>query len=323
MKKKILISAGAVLVLLVASAIWFVQVYGPNFNIYLVPPSTKKYGKIALQFIDQNGLYTNSAEWKEAKTAAESNLASAKSYDEVLGILNGYIKHAGGKHSYITTSSQQASNAAAPVIMPTYRVQDDVLILTVPEFVGTQDEAKQYMGILSRAISDEKYSGIIVDLSGNQGGDMSPMIVGLSQTLPDGILFTYVDKHANATDVTLKDGSIDAGGFDLKSPASGKKTDVPIALITNEKTGSSGEMTLLCFRGLPNTRTFGQDTAGYATVNKTFYLYDGASIQITCANVKARTGEPFGEDPIAPDVQTKDAYKDALAWIKQQLDARG
>jgi C-terminal processing protease CtpA/Prc len=147
---------------------------------------------------------------------------------------------------------------------------------------------------------------------------MSPMIVGLSQLFPDGELFSFIYKNGASSSVILSNGSINAGGYPVKISADGKKLNVPIAIITGENTGSSGEMTLLCFRGLVNVQTFGQNTAGYATVNKSFFLYDGSIIQLTCATVEARTGEVFGEDPIAPNIQSTDAYRDAVAWLSQQ-----
>lgn len=43
--------------------------------------------------------------------------------------------------------------------------------------------------------------------------------------------------------------------------------NLPIAILTDEWTASSGEAVLLAFRGMENVRTFGAANAGYAGVN--------------------------------------------------------
>ena len=92
-------------------------------------------------------------------------------------------------------------------------------------------------------------------------------------------------------------------------------SSTPVAILTDDHTGSSGEATLLCFRGLDNARTFGMPTAGYASANITKFLLDGYMLVITTASDMARTGEIFCDDPIEPDVRTETPLEDAAAWI--------
>ena len=92
----------------------------------------------------------------------------------------------------------------------------------------------------------------------------------------------------------------------------------PVALLTDDWTGSSGEAVLICFRGLTNTRTFGSPTAGYCSCNQPFALYGGSQLVLTIGEDIARTGEAFCDDPIAPDVLTETPFEDALEWLKDQ-----
>ena len=62
------------------------------------------------------------------------------------------------------------------------------------------------------------------------------------------------------------------------------KFRVPVAILTSNVTASSGEATLLSFRGLENTRTFGQPSAGYASGNLIIDMPDGAGLMVTTAN---------------------------------------
>ena len=87
----------------------------------------------------------------------------------------------------------------------------------------------------------------------------------------------------------------------------------------NGLTASSGEATLLCFKGLENVRFFGCDTAGYCSTNTIKRLYDGAMIQLTIGCDVDRTGRKYCEDPIAPDVYTDDPIGDATEWILNEM----
>ena len=138
----------------------------------------------------------------------------------------------------------------------------------------------------------------MVDLRGNGGGDMGPMYAGLSPLLPDGTALSFASRMGT-TDVVIDGNSVTGGG--TATTTSGGKLDVPVAVLTDGETASSAEATLLAFRGLDNVRTFGEPTAGYASANVVLDYPDDRSLMLTTAKDKARTGEEFAEDPIAPD----------------------
>ena len=96
-----------------------------------------------------------------------------------------------------------------------------------------------------------------------------------------------------------------------------EKLRVPVAVLQEGMTASSGEAVLLCFKGMERVRFFGSDTAGYCSVNTVHNLYDGARIQLTVGSVVDRTGRIYCENPIPPDVVTDRPDEDAAAWILQ------
>ena len=61
-------------------------------------------------------------------------------------------------------------------------------------------------------------------------------------------------------------------------------------------------------------------TAGYASTNTIFRLFDGTQIVLTVgADVALRTGEVFCEEPIPPDVLTGSPEQEAAAWIRSRF----
>ena len=139
------------------------------------------------------------------------------------------------------------------------------------------------------------------------------MISAVSPLLPDGVILQFKGKKRTAPvtlDFVLKFVGIKASEI-RKFPEG-----TPVAILTNDMTASSGEATLLCFRGLDNSRTFGSPTAGFASANQSFPLKNGYSLVLTTGRDVARTGEVFCDDPIAPDVETETPLEDAISWIQ-------
>lgn len=63
-------------------------------------------------------------------------------------------------------------------------------------------------------------------------------------------------------------------------------------------------------------KTFGQSTAGYASGNVTFDLYDGAVMVLTSAYNKIIDGQIFGDDPIPVDIETDQPLEEAINWLE-------
>lgn len=237
----------------------------------------------------------------------------------VIPFLQKAIKVAGGKHSFIEHEEDISKRSITKYIKPKAEIEGNTLILTIPEFTGNDSQASDYANFLESSLHKNNYNGVIVDLRGNRGGDLSPMVLGLSPLLPDGTLFTYVDKSSHSKPVELQNGEINSGGSSTKVSDNKKIKKAPIAVLIDNNTGSSGELTALCFKGIPNVKFLGSDSAGYTSANQTVYLYDGSTLQITSAFVKDRTNNIYKNFPISPDIQTNNAKSSAIEWIKSQI----
>jgi C-terminal processing protease CtpA/Prc len=104
----------------------------------------------------------------------------------------------------------------------------------------------------------------------------------------------------------------------------------PVAVLTGERTMSSGEALAVAFRGRRNARSFGRPTRGLSTSNEGISLSDGATLVLTTAVFADRTGRTYG-GPIRPDVRvdadegaapSEDAVVDAAeAWLNEECSA--
>lgn len=318
--KKLRIALGICipLIIIIAAALAVVMKYGPTFGFYLVPPSAETYGKNALSTIDKNGIFAGNDEWKSTYNECLKMIENAKSYDDTYDAIRKALSVGGGKHSMLMTKSEsQDTTESYDEVLPTVSLDGDIAIIKLPDFLGTAEAGQKYAKVAEDFIHEnrDKIKGVVLDLRGNTGGDMGPMATAVSSLLPDGELVYY---HYRSYDVpvTLKNGVVSNAGTGGKSLYPDEKLNVPVAILTDDMTASSGEALALCFRGLENTRTFGAPTAGYTSVNMLYNMYDGAQMYLTVAFDKARTGEIFKETPIEPDVATDSPLEAALEWLR-------
>lgn len=306
------------LIIIIAAALAVVMKYGPTFGFYLVPPSAETYGKNALSTIDKNGIFAGNDEWKSTYNECLKMIENAKSYDDTYDAIKKALSVGGGKHSMLMTKSEsQDTTESYDEVLPTVSLDGDIAIIKLPDFLGTAEAGQKYAKVTEDFIHEnrDKIKGVVLDLRGNTGGDMGPMATAVSSLLPDGELVYY---HYRSYDVpvTLKNGVVSNAGTGGRSLYPEEKLNVPVAILTDDMTASSGEALTLCFRGLENTRTFGAPTAGYTSVNMLYNMYDGAQMYLTVAFDKARTGEIFKETPIEPDVATDSPLEAALEWLR-------
>lgn len=306
------------LALIIAAALTVVAKYGPDFGLYLVPPSAERYGKDALATIGKNGIYSGSDEWKSTYEECLKMIENAESYEDTYPAIKKALSVCGGKHSMLMTKSEsQSTSDSYDEVLPTVSLNGDIAVIKLPDFLGTAEAGRKYAKVAEDFIHEnrDKINGVVLDLRGNTGGDMGPMATAVSSLLPDGELMYY---HYRSYDVpvTLKDGVISNAGTGGKSLYPDEKLKVPVAILTDGMTASSGEALTLCFRGLENVKTFGAPTAGYTSVNMLYSLYDGAQLYLTVAFDKARTGEIFKETSIEPDIATDSPLEAALEWLR-------
>lgn len=318
--KKLRIALGICipLIIIIAAALAVVMKYGPTFGFYLVPPSAETYGKNALSTIDKNGIFAGNDEWKNTYNECLKMIENAKNYDDTYDAIRRALSVGGGKHSMLMTKSEsQDTTESYDEVLPTVSLDGDIAIIKLPDFLGTAEAGQKYAKVAEDFIHEnrDKIKGVVLDLRGNTGGDMGPMATAVSSLLPDGELVYY---HYRSYDVpvTLKNGVVSNAGTGGKSLYPEEKLNVPVAILTDDMTASSGEALTLCFRGLERTRTFGTPTAGYTSVNMLYNMYDGAQMYLTVAFDKARTGEIFKETPIEPDVATDSPLEAALEWLR-------
>jgi len=271
--------------------------------------ANQSYVRKAIRIMDRNALFAEGAEWEAAREKALA--ASPASLEEAQDIIREAGKVAGGKHTFLKLSGEVSEDAVSTDWdMPSVTVREDgIAIIKLPPFSGNSEEGIKYASTVLDAIPDT-VSGVVIDLRDNTGGNMYPMISAVHRFIADeDVLRFRTRKRTQWIELSYV---LQGTGV---SPL--PRIECPVAILTNEWTASSGEATLLCFRGLDYVCVFGAPTAGYASANQPFTLPDGSQLVLTTGCDVARTGEVFCDDPIQPDVLTETPLEDAVAWCRR------
>lgn len=303
-----------------------------------------------LDLLEREALYRNNVDWP----AARKRLASLQAYPGALHTaLREIISESTGGHgAWMTLARKREATersrqvGADAVARATVAGAVDARIgwVVIEGYAATPGGTRQdaFNQDIQRALRWQEVirgkdsgdrCGWIVDLRSNSGGNMWPMLLGVApllRTSPTGVEEVGSFATARASQrwsltptMVQIEGRPMLGfgrpGYSLKQPGA------PVAVLVGSNTGSSGEATMLSFRGRPQARSFGQSTAGFSTSNDTRPLVDGSVLAITTAVMKDRNGNGAGaritpDEPTTGDAATLAA---AQAWLLAQPACQG
>lgn len=205
---------------------------------------------------------------------------------------------------------------------------DDVLgHVVIPAFGGSPAASTRFAQALQdgiKATHEAGACGWIVDLRGNGGGNMWPMLVGVGPVLGEGILgsFQVAGRHAGnwfyRDGVSGTEGAAGFVGARLSGAAFRLETAPPVAVLIDGGTGSSGEATAIAFKGREHTRFFGTPSAGYSTSTQGFPMGDGVNLVVAVGVDVDRDGTPYPAE-VRPDVAV--TYAQTSSGTDTQLGA--
>jgi carboxyl-terminal processing protease len=227
-------------------------------------------------------------------------------------------------HSVFLAPSQADTFATGPAAFdePVVELREDRIgYVAIGRYSGDiGDQADAYATALASNLSGTTSAtcGWIVDLRTDSGGNMWPMIGGLAPLIGAGHVGSFVYPDGTIENWTLENGTAYWDGEPMTAYAAEVSVDgPPIAVLVGTRTGSSGEATATAFHGRPDTRFFGQPTAGLTTSNEPLALSDGALLILTMSVFTDRNGVSYGQDiSIEPDVLVDgDPTAEATAWL--------
>ncbi|MGQ0639689.1 MAG: S41 family peptidase [Gemmatimonadaceae bacterium] len=180
----------------------------------------------------------------------------------LLGDGHSSYRSARGRSYFIPTRSCRASGAQVTSIPAT------IGYVRIRSFSGTAEQALAFAsGIQSviKAADHDSIAGWIVDLRGNGGGNMWPMVAGVGPVLGEDIVGYFIDPVGQEIAWEYRNGASVSGGVPAQrvdAPYILRRARPKVAVLSDNRIASSGEATLIAFKKRPNTRSFGVATCG-------------------------------------------------------------
>ena len=312
-----------------------------------ISPAAKTYLEQALDLMQKNALHKKSIDWaqlrRETLAHAKGAQTTADTYPAIAFAFTQLQEH----HSWLqlpdnlpgdkrqAISAEMAKITGKPLsdskpspFFPQKEMQghidrykDSVIAhVFVPMCVGPYSEwekngpyFQEFAEKLHRIVTDlqaQKPKGWIIDLRGNAGGNMWPMLAGIGTLIGEGDLGAFLAAddervpwfyRSGKAGTRTPDGKEDISA-EIKQPPFAFSESPWVAVLLDRGTGSSGEAVAISFAGRPRTRSFGEHTAGFSTSNQIYPLPDGASLFL-CDGVEAdRTGKLY-PDGLEPDMK--------------------
>jgi len=320
------------------------------------PFAAARYVDEAIAIVRDNALFADRVDWPVLSMRLHAEADAAKSPFEAYPALVTLVRALGDHHSFVQLPAERA--AAYPAAMGTaFAAPPDATRPRAPDraFLGRRDITGQdaivtgarvrtvvvpanadndpaalraYAARLHRAVvTGPAPCGYVVDLRGNSGGNMTPMVAGLGVLLGDGAVGGFVAREG------VERWIVRGSRYYVRSPAGREQLALrvpgwrplpagayaPVAVLIDGGTASSGEVTAIAAIGRDRLRVFGGHSFGISTATSGYRLSDGVNLVLVDSQVEDRTGKRY-PDGIVPDGETPEAQAEAMAaaWVARQ-----
>ncbi|OUJ67987.1 S41 family peptidase [Hymenobacter crusticola] len=296
-------------------------------------PAVQNYVAEVVRILQANFSNRKTINWAVFKQNLLAEASGAQTIEQAYPAVVVALGALGDKHTqFYGARPVKGPEKAAAQQLPLYPdelVPGDIGYIRIPWVVGRQQKLDAYITRVQAQIKERDkpdVKGWIVDLRGNMGGNMWPMLVGAGPILGEDTLGYCVDANNTKSawryekGKALLDGEIQA---ETATYYTLKSANPVVAVLTDTLTASSGEAVAVAFKARKHTRSFGAGTCGVATSRSRFELSDGSVLLLSTAVFADRRLVRYGHS-IAPDEPLKPAavVPRAIRWIREEHQAK-
>lgn len=319
-----------------------------SINCFAQADSVKQYVDSTLILLRNNSLYSKNVNWKSINQKVKEKSKSAKKKAETFDALKIAFDALGDKHAvyYQYNDQYRLENKELSA-----RISDslkagwkrglkidnkmigDIAYISIPTLgVGKQADIDKYANWIYDAVNklnDKNPKGWIIDLRMNGGGNIRPMLGGLSMFFDDGIYTYYVDKDGKPSDEAgFKNGDFVIDGK-IQASIKTKMNSIinaKVAVLIGPGTASSGEGVAVVFSQKKNAKLFGTDSAGLANSTNGFVFNNNQSYYLISVAKIADRNKKIYPEIVKPDIYIKEyesfadlpndpSVKEAIKWL--------
>jgi len=184
-----------------------------------------------------------------------------------------------------------------------YEMMGETAYINITDFTSrTPDELSEAI----QSLEDENASGIILDLRGNPGGLLDPVVEVASFFLRDGIV----------VQVRSNQGEIEVHYVNEDRP----ETDLPMVVLVDANSASGSEVLAGALQDHERATIAGTTTYGKGSVNALYPLSDGSGLYITIARWLTPDGRLIEGQGIEPDIPLELTGDEEVQWALDYLN---
>ena len=295
----------------------------------------KKYIEKVFALIEKNYFYIDSINIPLLKEKCNALISNANTINDTYPAIDTLLKYL-FDHHHIFIKPLQFSNLTyfEPLVYPTAKLLDKSIgYVKIPSTIGHYNEWQWWSDSLQNSIAriqTPEIKGWIIDLRGNKGGDLTPMITSVKPFFGDTTIFTLKDRNNKLTTYKFSNGFYilekNSKSTKLLAYKSGIENvkNIPVAILIDTKSASSAEMVAIAFKGRTRTIFLGEPTAGLTICTNGFTLSDNAFFTIATGKFYDTKGNSY-EHSITPDIfirqeinSADETKQKAIEWILKQ-----
>jgi hypothetical protein len=289
-----------------------------------IPKAVSDYLTETLDLLEQKSVNKNKIDWNEFRADVLKQAQNAKSIEETYPAISYAVTKLNDNHSYfkpITASVEDSENKPLPILSDEI-TPDDIGYIRIPFCIGTEDENSDYISKIRTKIekqSQRELKGWIVDLRGNFGGNMWPMLLSIEPLIGNGTVgyFFYANNKREAWRLVNGKAFInDQLILETKIYSKQDLSNQLLVVLTDNQTASSGEAIAVALKCRENTKSFGKSTFGVSTGCVSHILSDGSTINLAESSFADRKMTKYGSI-IVPDFEVDEdqVLKAGIEWI--------
>ena len=178
-----------------------------------------------------------------------------------------------------------------------WEMKGDIAYIHISEFgEDTNDELNNVL----ESIDFNSTAGIVLDLRSNPGGLVNAVVDVASHFIKSGVIITLVDNKGNE----ISESANPNGIF----------TDLPIVVLIDQYTASSGEVLAGALKDYNRATIAGVKTFGKGSYNINIPLADGSDIYLTVGRWLTPNGDLIEGEGIEPDYLLSVTGDDEIQW---------
>jgi C-terminal processing protease CtpA/Prc len=303
----------------------------------VISPEVEVYLEEAYTILYENSIRREVIDWDRFRERYDDRIAAVQpeSLDDAHIVVQDAVHWLGDNHSVFLPPDEvtewtndhriSASRFEARLVDGKYGY------INVPSFSSGSDEsnndfATQLQAVIAE-LEQDRPCGWIIDLRGNGGGNMWPMVTGVGPILGEGVFGANIRADGGTIEWRYADGQ-GWWGEELLAQTTNPPIELheqqpPAAILLGRGTASAGEAVAIAFKGRPDTRFFGSNTSGFTTSPEPYYLSDGAIIFLSDSYMGDRNGTAY-KFHVSPDeeVHLTDDFEAPTAWLAEQAQCQ-